>query len=295
MSDQITTARILEFNARVNHLLQQRRSKFRDAVEVSYGHKGKSASLVDQVGLVELQEKPGRHADLPVVSIPIARRWVTPTPFQGREFLDTTDLARMLWDPRSKYAEAFANGANRLIDRVVNSAFLGTALVGESGTTPEAFDTTNFQIVHGSVGLTIAKLRLVREKFQNAEVDLDNEELFMAIGPQQENNLLAETQVVSKDYNERRDGKPVLSKGRLESFLGFNFIVTNRLSKASTTRSCVAWVKSGMHLAYWERGELQTPIDWIAEKQAWQIAATMDFGATRLEQGRVIEVQATEV
>ena len=80
MSDQITVARAIEFNARVNFLLQQKGSKFRKAVREGNHSGSKTASVVDQVGTVEMLEKMGRHAELPTVSVPISRRGVTPTP-----------------------------------------------------------------------------------------------------------------------------------------------------------------------------------------------------------------------
>jgi len=293
LADQIENWRILQFNARVNALLQQSRSKFRNAVMEGNTHTGKQASVVDQYGTAELLERTGRGTDLDLVDIPLARRWVAPTRFGSRKILDDLDQLEVLISPKSNFADALRKGANRKIDTVINTAFLGAAITGETGTASESFDTTNFQIVHGSVGMTIQKLRLIREKFQTADVDLDEEELYMAIGPQQENNLLAETQVSSRDYNQTRDGLPVLVKGRLNQFLGFNFIVSNRLTKSSTTRSCVAWLKSGMYLGMWS--DVKTPIDWLPEKQSWQIAVTAFFGATRLENGRVIECQCTEV
>lgn len=291
MADQIENWRVLQFNSRVNHLLQQSRSKFREAV-MEGSHTGKQASVVDQVGSVELLERHGRATDLDLVDIELKRRWVAPTRFGARKILDDLDQLEVLLSPKSNFAEALRKGANRKIDQVINTAFLGAAMIGENGASSESFDTTNSQIVHGSVGMTVSKLRSAREKFQLQEVDLDEEELYCAISPKQENNLLAETQVNSRDYNETRDGKPVLVNGRLNKFLGFNFIVTNRLSIATTTRSCVAWVKSGMYLGMWS--DVKTPIDWLPEKQSWQIAVTAFFGATRLENGRVIEIQCTE-
>lgn len=293
MSDQVTVARTIEYQARVNFLLQQKGSKLRKAVTVGSHGGSKQAQVVDQVGAVELQEKQGRHADIATVATPITRRWVTPTPYAIAEYYDKTDQLRMLWDAKTKYAENMAMGAGRKMDLVILAAAIGSATTGETASTTESFDTTNFQIVNGSIGLTVAKLRTVREKFQTAELLLEDEELWMVIGPQQENNLLAETQVASKDYNPGRDGVPVLANGKLNNFLGFNFVVSNRLTKASTTRSCIAWVKSGMYLGMWD--EVKTPIDWIPTKQSWQVACTADFGATRLEQGRVIQVDCTEV
>lgn len=290
MADQIENWRVLQFNARVNHLLQQSRSKFRSAV-MEGSHTGKQASVVDQVGPVELLERHGRATDLDLVDIELKRRWVAPTRFGARKILDDLDQLEVLLSPKSNFAEALRKGANRKIDQVINTAFLGAAMTGENGASTETFDTAN-QIVSGGSGMSVNKLRKLQELFYTNEVDLDEEEAYVAISPKCNNQLLSETQVNSKDYNVDRDGKPILVKGRINQFLGFNFIVTNRLTLSGTTRQCVAWVKSGMYLGMWS--DIKTPIDWLPEKQSWQIAVTAFFGATRLENGRVIQIDCVE-
>jgi hypothetical protein len=47
-----------------------------------------------------------------------------------------------------------------------------------------------------------------------------------------------------------------------------------------------------MYLGMWS--DIKTPIDWLPEKQSWQIAVTAFFGATRLENGRVIQIDCVE-
>lgn len=295
MSDLVTVARKIEFQARAQHLFQQIPSRFRDKVTVGTGHTGKSASVIEQYSPVELVPKSGRHSDIQTTPIGHSRRWVTPAPYEGKDNLDEEDLRRILMDPRSDYAKAFAQGGARKIDDVVIAAFLGTALTGESGTVAEAFDTTNYQIVHGSVGMTMAKLRKVLELWEGLDVDLENEERYLAVSPQALNNLRAETQIVSQDYNPKRDGEAVIQSGRVVNVLGINIVPSTKLTRVGTTRSCIAWLKSQVYLGFWSGGEIQTRIEWDVRAGTWQISAKVDLGASRLQQGGVIELQITEV
>ena len=291
MSEQVTTARHQQFQAMVRHLLQQQGSRLRGTVEVMT-HSGKQAVAVDQVGTVTAVEKPGRHADLPVVSVPHARRWVFPTPFAFRDFVDRTDTLRMLWEPGNRYARAFAYSLGRAMDQKIIAAATGTSTIGETGdgTSTEAFDTTNFQVDNsGSTGMTMDKVKSALEKLMGANVDVMNEDKYLLVASQQYQNLLSETQVISADY--MRDY--TMESGRLVNVLGFKVIHTEELTLSSTTRTCLAYVRTGLHLGIWE--DIRTPIDWIPEKQAWQVAGVGDFGATRLEQGRVVSIPCTEV
>lgn len=288
MSDQVTAARHVQFNAQVKHLLQQQGSRLRDAVE-NESHSGRQAVALDQIGKVTAVEKQARHADLPVVSVPHARRWVFPTRYEFRDFVDRADTLRMLWEPGNKYAQAFSYALGRAQDQKIIAAMTGTAVTGETGdgTSTEAF-SSSYQIASSSVGFTLDKLKTALQLLMSANVDIQNEQRYVAVSSKQYQDFLKETQVTSGDYN--RDY--VLENGRLSQVLGFKLIHTEELTVASSVRTCLVWVKSGVNFSIWE--DIRTPIDWIPEKQAWQIAATGDFGATRLEQGRVISVLCQE-
>ena len=84
-----------------------------------------------------------------------------------------------------------------------------------------------------------------------------------------------------------------LANGEINSFLGFNFIVSNRLSLSGTTRSCIAYAQYGIALAVGK--DVQARIDERADKSyATQVYYCMSIGATRMEEAKVVEVQATE-
>jgi hypothetical protein len=288
MSDQVTVARHQQFNAMVKHLLQQRGSKLRSTVTNST-HSGRQAVALDQVGSVEALEQRTRHEDLPVVSVPHRRRWVFPKRRHFREFVDRADTLRMLWEPGNKYAESFAMSLGRAQDSAIIAAATGTAVVGEvgDGSETEAFDTA-YQVASGGVGMTMDKLRLGLELLEAAEVDPSEEEIYLVVAARQARELRNETQVISRDYQPEY----TLKDGRLNTLLGFNIKRTQRLALSGGVRTCLLYAKSGIDFSTWE--DTRTPIDWIPEKQAWQVAATGDFGATRLEQGRVVSILCAE-
>ena len=79
----------------------------------------------------------------------------------------------------------------------------------------------------------------------------------------------------------------------VNSFLGFNFIVSNRLALSSTTRSCIAFAQDGIALGIGK--DINARIDERSDKSyATQVYYCMSIGATRMEEAKVLEVQCTE-
>ena len=102
-------------------------------------------------------------------------------------------------------------------------------------------------------------------------------------------DLLNITEVTSSDFNTVK----ALANGEINSFLGFNFIVSNRLSKSSTTRSCIAYAQDGIALGVGK--DVNARIDERSDKSyATQVYYCMSIGATRMEEAKVVEVQCTE-
>jgi len=169
----------------------------------------------------------------------------------------------------------------RAMDDVVISAALGTAFTGETGSTSTALPSAQKIAEAGTDGLTIAKLRTAKEKFDLASVD-PSIARFIVVSPRQITDLLGTTEVTSSDFNTV-----------INSFLGFNFIVSNRLSIASSKRSCIAFAQDGITLAVGK--DVQARIDERADKSyATQVYYCMSIGATRMEEEKVVEIQAHE-
>ena len=283
MSSQITTAFVQQYSANVQLLSQQMGSLLRDKVRVE-SVVGKNA-FFDQVGSVTAVQKTSRHSDTPQIDTPHARRRVSLSDYEFADLIDNQDKVRMLIDPTSTYAQAAAYAIGRAMDDVIISAALGTAFTGETGSTSTSNANT---IAHGSAGLTIAKLRTAKQTLDLNSVDPSNPR-YIIVGPKQITDLLGTTEVTSSDFNTVK----ALANGEINSFLGFNFIVSNRLSLSGTTRSCIAYAQDGIALAVGK--DVTARIDERSDKSyATQVYYCATFGATRMEEDKVVEVQATE-
>jgi len=295
MSFEVTTAFVQQYKNAVMLLLQQRGSRFRGAVtEDSYV--GKAAKAVEQIGQVNAQKRTTRHSDMPLISTPHDARWVFPTDYEWADLIDSQDKLRMLIDPTSPYVQNGGFALGRGLDDEILSAFFGTSKTGENGTTSTVFPASQLIAVTvgaaAATGLNIAKLRAAKKKLLAAEVDVDFEPLFCAISAEQHDDLLAETEATSLDYNTR----PTLVDGRITAFMGFNFIDSEKLGvDSSGYRRNPVWAKSGMHLGIWN--DITARVDPRTDKSGvpMQPYVMGTFGATRIEEKKVVEILSSEV
>ena len=283
MSSQITTAFVQQYSANIQMLSQQMGSLLRDKVRVE-SVVGKNA-FFDQVGSVTAQLKVSRHSDTPQIDTPHSRRRVSLADYEFADLIDQQDKVRLLIDPTSSYAQAAAMAMGRAMDDVIIAAATGTAFTGETGATSEAAQTA---IAAGGTGLTIAKLRTAKQTFDLASVD-PSIPRHIVVGPEQINNLLGTTEVTSSDFNTVK----ALANGEVNSFLGFNFTVSNRLSKTGKDRTCIAFAQDGITLGIGK--DVNARIDERADKSyATQVYYCMSIGATRMEQAKVLGIVCQE-
>lgn len=276
-----------EFTTNVELLLQQKTSALVQAVPMQ-SYSGEAAQVIKQFGSVNFQEKSGRHTETVFQDIEHKQRWIFPTDYTLALPVDKEDELRMLNSPLSPYAEAMRAAAVRKMEDVVITAALGSAQTGKNGSTVTAFDTANQQIAAGGVGMTIDKLRRSLTKFrQNFAAE---DQLYMVMAAKQFENLLATTEVTNSDYNTVK----ALVNGEINSFLGFNFIWSERLPvDGSSNRRCFAFARSGLVLGQWNG--LETKIGERADKEyLTQVFMRMTIGSTRTQEAKVIEVLCSE-
>ena len=287
MSNEILDWSVIDYKSTVEHLLQQRGSKLRQAVmEDSY--QGKSGKAVNQLGAVNAQKRTTRHADTPLIETPQDARWVFPVDYEWADLIDDQDKLRIIADPTSPYAINGSMAMGRAMDDEIIAAATGTSLTGEDGTTSTAFPAGQTAGTTAG-GLTVAKLREAMQLLLAAEVDVDNEPLFCAIGAQQHDDLLGETQAGSLDFTNR----PVLVDGRIKAFMGFNFLDSQRLALSGSNRTVVCWAKSGLHLGIW--GDINVQISDRADKSySTQVYVKETIGATRVEEKKVVAITCSE-
>jgi len=266
-------------------LSQQMGSLLRDAVDTETVTGDKA--FFEQVGSAAAQARTSRHADTPLMDTPHARRMVTLTDYEYADLVDDQDKLRMLISPESTYAKAAAAAIGRSMDSTIISALGGTAYSGTTGSTSTALPSAQ-KIVHGSAGLTIAKLVSAKKLLDAQSVD-PSITRYIVVSPEQIEDLLNSTTVTSADFNTVK----ALVQGDIDTFVGFKFITSNRLSDDGTSRLCYAWASDGVKLAIGK--EPTAKIDERSDKSyATQVYYCSSFGATRMEEVKVVEIACNE-
>ena len=286
MSTQITTAFVNQFSANVQMLSQQMGSLLRNAVDTESVNGEKA--FFDQVGQAAAVLRTSRHADTPLVETPHTRRMVTMSDYEYADLIDDIDKVRLLVDPTSTYSRAAAAAMGRAMDDVIITAALGTSQTGKDGSTSTALPAGQ-KIAHGSAGLTIAKLVSAKELLDAASVD-PSIPRHIIVSPKQISDLLNNTTVTSSDFNTVK----ALAQGEINSFVGFNFIVSNRLNTDSNSDlQVIAFAQDGMKLAVGK--EPAARIDERADKSySTQVYYCQTIGATRMEEEKVVEIACNE-
>jgi hypothetical protein len=301
MSENSPKLQTIAFSTNLQLVLQQKGSKLRDRVMVGTHTGSRQASPVDYMKPIRAGRPQGRFAPMNRVDADFERRWVVPIDCEvGPQMFDNFDKLRMLEDPQSQAVTNAAYAVGRdMDDIIIQAAFADASITNVAGGTTlatETVNTTNFKVADTfgdgatSVGLTVEKLIEAKRIFRRYEVDLDMESPTLIIGSTQESDLLKLVQVVSTEYNDR----PVLVDGKVTRFMGFDIIHSERLLYGSSIRKCIAFVKSGMYLGMWQ--DMQHDVSQRKDLSGlpWQVYTSYAIGATRLEPGRVLEIDCAD-
>lgn len=296
MSINLPTFYVQQYATNIQLLLQQKGSRLRPFV-MTGSHVGKAASPVEQIGAISMQPVSSRFQPMGRVDASLDRRWVYPSDYDLPQLIDQFDKLRLLVDPQSSYVQNAVYACGRQYDDLIIAAMNGTAKTGETGATSVTLPTAQKVIrtfgAAAATGLTVAKLREAKRILMAAEVDLESDPITCAVTAQQHDNLLAEAQIISTDFND----KPVLVEGKIMRFLGINFVHTERLALSSdgnSDRLVPIWAKSGMYLGVWN--DMETDISQRKDLQSlpWQTYLKMTAGATRLEEKKLVQVACDE-
>lgn len=309
MNSQIEQWRVQQYTQNVYMLSQQMGSRLAGVVR-NETFKGK-AEFFDRLSLATAQIKSGRNTPTPNLDITHSRRMVTTSLYEWATLVDRKDKLQNIHDPENQYSKAAQYALGRAMDTVIINAALGTAAYGESGGSSQTLGTAQklAAVSGGAISkLNVNALLATKAKFDAAEV----------IGPRylihtggQLQSLLGQTQVTSADYNTVR----ALVNGEIDTFLGFKFIHTEllplssanssgvtfdpdtglystasgALSQAGTEYSAIACVGDGIIL-----GKNEGAVGRIDERPDMsysnQVYASMDFGAVRMEEVKVVEI-----
>ena len=292
MSNEITVAMVNQYKANIELLCQQMNSRFAPAVRIEAVNG--EYEFFDQLAETAAVKKTTRHGATPLVNSDHARRRVQAFPYEWADLIDRPDATRLLTDPTSAYAQNAAMAMFRSMDDEIISAADGTAYTGKAGGTSTSFDS-NMQVAvtirdsgTGATGMNIAKVRYAN-RLLNAK-DCPMEDRYLAISARAQDELLAETTVISRDFM----SSYAIEDGRLTRLFGFNIILSERLgTDDSSYRKCIFWQKNGLLLGVNSNIMVDVGVrrDLSLSKQVF---VSMDIGATRMDEEKVGEILASE-
>lgn len=259
---------------------------------------GEKTRLILRAGSKNARPRTTRNDPMVIGDISLQQRWVTGYAWDvDPDTVDDMDKARMGIDPGGYITMAHAAAIARIKDQEVIDAFFADAKVGDDAGSTVSFDTNN-TVAASSSGLTVAKLRAAQKVLLDNHVDITRERPCLAITPQQHDDLLADIQAVSADYN---GGQAPLKDGLLQNFMGFDFVMIASdadndfgLPKVSSNRRCPFWVKSGMHYGTWQAPQAHVDFRTDLRGKPLQFYTKGDHGATRVEEGKVGEILCVE-
>jgi hypothetical protein len=285
---------IQSFKDEMFHLAQQKGSKLRSKVR-NQMVRGE-AHMFERLAPSDAVAKTTRHTTTPVVDVTHSRRKVTIQDYLWADLVDDEDRRRMLVEPKSEYAlnagyamgrkwDDLIIGSDGAATPAISGGMLGDAADGTGAQV--VFDTANQEIVSGAAGMTIAKL--TEAKYIMDSNDVPAEGRVIVIGPMQLQDLLNTTEITSADYNTVR----ALVKGDINTFLGFEFVMSTRLPLATAERVCVAYQRDCVGLAVNRDVEVK-----VSERDdlsyAWQIFARFSAAATRIDDAGVVRILCAE-
>jgi len=282
----ISTAFVKQFGSNLDFLVQQKGSLLRNCVRME-SVVGEEAYF-DQLASTAAQKKTTRNSDTPLIKSDHRRRRVQMYDYEWADLIDKEDKLKMLIDPQSDYAINAAWALGRSIDDAIIDTFSNTAYAGKAGGTATVFTAANI-VSAGTARLTLQKLLDAKLILDNADCD-PNEERYIAIKATQLSDLLNISEIKDADFNTVR----ALVRGEVDTFLGFKFIICNRLvTNSAGHRIIPVWVKSGSLLALSK--DINTQITQRADKSyANQVYACMSIGATRMEEEKCVQILCTE-
>lgn len=296
MSIEVNKAFVQQFSNNLIQLAQQKGSRLMGTV-MNKQVVGKAAHF-DRLGATAAVRRTSRHGDTPQIDTPHSRRRVAMDDYEWADLIDNQDELRMLIDPRSDYAKAGAWAIGRSMDDVIIDAATGNAVSIDAGDASSNVALPSGQIVDedfntADSNLIVEKLIEAKRILMANDVDMD-EELTGVVNASALAALLNETEVQSADYNTIR----TLVQGDVDTFMGFRFVRTERLNGTADGTDtdpvlCLFYPKSAIGLAVGQ--DIRVRISERDDKSyATQVYAAATFGATRVEDEKVVSVQCVQ-
>jgi len=295
MPDAITTYYETEYSKNWEMLAQQMDSRLGEAVTPTT-ITGKRRKF-NQLDLGSMNEVTTRKGDTPDGDSTGVAYWLYRRKFERVIVFDEDDEMQLgtISLPDSDEVASMAAASNRTKDDVIIQSFDATRFIGENGTTSDTFLSAMSiavdYVASGSTansGLTLAKIARAKKLLDEQEVE-DGDRYFVHAAQQLQDMLLID-KMTSEDYASVK----ALVDGKVDRFLGFKFVRSERLTRNTSTdvRTCFAWHKSAIKFA---DGGRNVHMDILpSRRHCKQIRGVYRCGSVRTQNEKVARIYTDE-
>lgn len=284
MSFSVPQSYVEQFSETVHMLSEQKMSRLMGRVMMESVNAESFA--IERLDSVEAEIVADLHGDTPLTSTPHSRRWGFVKTYDVADLLDNESQVKLLIDPMSRYTMKHAAAMGRSMDTEILRALGGNAAQGKDGGTIVALPAAQqFNATGGSSEITLNDLIEAKRRLDRAEVD----EMFprtCVLDAGGFSQLLRIAQIQNADFNTVR----ALTEGRVNSFMGFDFVRTELITGANTSAAkgiffAMPAVTMGVGAAP------SSAVDMRPDKRRSQQVYTWgNWGAVRVEDEMVVEI-----
>ena len=272
----------------VRHLAQQKQSRLRmwvmEKAVQSNGHNWELLGEAEAVAKTDVGGPTERNVATPESDPAFERRRSTPGTWHTGDMIEPEDIVQVLIDPNSSIAQSQAYAMNRAIDDEIIDAIDRDADNGNGAVVvfPAAQTLGNY-----TTAITFDMVTQVTELYMDNDIDPDEPKV-MVISPAQARKLLQLTEATSGDYNALM---PLTSKGYIESWMGFSWIVSTRLNyPVADQPTCFCMTRKALGLQMNRDMTVEVAKD-PTMSFAYRIYCAATYGAVRVEDKHIVKLQ----
>ena len=275
------------YHANVHHLAQEMTNKLMGTTREQTAN----ASMIafSDMNPSEGVEPTSRFAPTPNTTPDRGRRWAFPANWVWNALEDQADAWETIHLATNEFAIAGAAAYNRIWNKRIVDAALGTAADGNEGALTLVVLPAGQKIANGSTGLTKAKMIEALAKLQEAtggDADMFGPYTFV-YGPLDLIFILTDITLTSDEHT----GIHALMMGKqVPGLLGFNWVMSGALPTVSTIRSAVAYARSGMGVGRNTSGRKVRQDERADLSYTEQVFMQDKFNAVRIDDKLIVQV-----
>lgn len=313
MDSQIEVWRVKQFEENVYHLSQQEGSMLSPYVRHE-SFVGK-ADFFDRLGESSAIDKTDRNGDTPNLNIDHTRRMLTTVTRHWGTLVDRKDKLQQIHMPENEYAKSAMYSLGRKFDNVLISAAFGSAIGGEEGDTSVVLPNAQKITSVASSAIAVPNIQLLRKAKRKFDENKVKGERYIVYAADFLEGLLADTQVISSDYNSVK----ALVQGELDTYMGFKFIHCEEIDSflattydldspaykyntstglydssgtviGATDKVALAFSKEGLIFGENTNGRMAKIEPRPDKSYSMQVYCAQDMGAVRMEEACVVQL-----